>query len=174
LPREGFILGPHFPSNTHFPIGNFDRDGLQGEPIQVREDGTAYCSYLHTVDLAVRLWTILLRGQTGRPYYVGSALAFSIADVARLVGDSFVPALPVRIAKAPVAGAPVERYVPSVERAREELGLHPLTTTPEAIRKTIRWHRPIETRSPAVEFCRDERGHTSRGVVKAPKAGDNR
>jgi dTDP-glucose 4,6-dehydratase len=135
------FVGPHLPLDTHFAIGNFIRDGLRGGSIKVKGDGTAYRSYLYAADLAVWLWTILFRGQTGRPYNVGSALAFSIADVARLVAGSFEPPLTVRIAKAPVAGAPVERYVPLVERAREELGLHPLTTLPEAIRKTIRWNR---------------------------------
>jgi nucleoside-diphosphate-sugar epimerase len=133
------FVGPFLPLDIHFAVGNFLRDGLRGDPIQVGGDGTPYRSYLHAADLMVWLWTILLRGAPARPYNVGSDDAVSIANLARLIACLFDTK--VRIAKTPTPGQPAERYVPSTARAREELGLTTLIPLEEALRRTAAFHR---------------------------------
>jgi nucleoside-diphosphate-sugar epimerase len=135
------FVGPYLPLDAQFAAGNFIRDGLQGGPIRVAGDGTPYRSYLYAADLAVWLWTILLQGQPLRPYNVGSASALTIGDLARQVADAFAPAVPVMVARAPIAGATPQRYVPAVERAETELGLRLTVPLAEGIRRTIDWHR---------------------------------
>ena len=141
LIARGFaFLGPWLPLETFSAAGNFIGDALAGRPIQVKGDGRPYRSYLHGEDLADWLWTILLRGVHGRPYNVGSGEAVSIADLARRVRDLLAPEAEMRITQAPGQGPP-PRYVPSVERARLELGLTQRLGLDEAILRTAQWNR---------------------------------
>jgi len=134
------FVGPLLQMDGHYAVGNFLRDGLRGDPIVVTGDGTPVRSYLYASDLAIWLWTILFRGQTARPYNVGSSEAVSIAELAGMVNNVFAQSFPVKIMQAAGPGGPVSRYVPAVTRAGAELGLEVRVPLAEAIRKTAVWH----------------------------------
>ncbi len=104
-------------------------------------DGTPRRSYLYGADLAIWLWTILLRGAPARPYNVGAEADHSIAEVARIVADEVNRSAQVRIAQTPNPARPAERYVPSTERARAELALQEWIDVREGVRRTAAWHR---------------------------------
>ncbi len=133
------FVGPHLPLDANFAAGNFIRDVIAGGPVRICGDGTPYRSYLYAADLAIWLWTILLRGESAHPYNVGSAEALTIAELARAVVDAIAPGMRIEIARRPVPGAPAARYVPSVERAERELGLRPLISLAEGVRRTHKW-----------------------------------
>ncbi|HEY0865570.1 MAG TPA: NAD(P)-dependent oxidoreductase [Lacunisphaera sp.] len=133
------FVGPHLPLDAHFAIGNFIRDARRGGPVQVAGDGTPMRSYLYAADLAVWLWTLLFRAPSGRPYNVGSDDDRPIAAHARCVHELCGIKAPVRIARSPVPGEPVRRYVPAIRRARDELGLRVRITEEEGIRRTLGW-----------------------------------
>ncbi|MBD0320374.1 MAG: NAD-dependent epimerase/dehydratase family protein [Gemmatimonadetes bacterium] len=135
------FVGPHLPLDTHFAVGNFIRDALRGWPIRIGGDGTPLRSYLYAADLAAWLWTLLVRGDGGRAYNVGSSRALSIAEVARAVDGALGGGHGVEIATAPVAGAPAQPYVPATARAERELGLREWVPLEEAIRRTAEWAR---------------------------------
>jgi len=107
----------------------------------VQGDGTTIRSYLYAGDLAVWLWTILLRGTAARAYNVGSEVATDIAGLANTVASVFDPPLSVEILGSPQPDRPVDRYVPSTQRARTELGLSLHVTLDDAIRRTADWYR---------------------------------
>ena len=127
--------GPYLPLDLNFAIGNFVRDAMAGGPIRIGGDGTPRRSYLYAADLAVWLWTILLRGESCRLYNVGSGDDLSIAELAGKVAAIIAPGVPVEIAKKFVPGTPVARYVPSVVRAESELGLRGRVSLDEGIRR---------------------------------------
>ena len=135
------FVGPYLPLDAHFAIGNFILDGLNDRPIIIRGDGTPYRSYLYAADLAIWLWTILLRGESLRPYNVGSDNDMPLEQVARLVSEQFKPAPEVKILGERVQGKPPERYVPSIMRARHELGLEAWVPVEDGIARTIRYHK---------------------------------
>ena len=141
------FVGPHLPLDRHFAIGNFVRDALVGGPVVVLGDGTALRSYMYAADLAIWLWTILASGAPARPYNVGSDVPVSIADAARAVASHATPKskVEVRGARPSVDGAhdAPDRYVPSVARARTELGLELRIPFDDAIERTLSWHRAL-------------------------------
>ena len=132
------FLGPGLPMDSHFAASNFLRDAHRGCEIVVKGDGTPLRSYLHAADLAIWLWTILLRGKAGRAYNVGSDQAISIGDLARLVAAQSPVRPAVRVLGKNDGDRP-ERYVPDISRAGAELGLAVTLPLVEGIRRTLSW-----------------------------------
>jgi nucleoside-diphosphate-sugar epimerase len=145
LARLFTFVGPHLPLNQHYAAGNFIRDVLAGGPVRVKGDGTPYRSYLYAADLAVWLWTILVRGEAAHPYNVGSDQAVTISELACRIVQTLAPGTRIEVAESPATGASALRYVPSVERARSELGLRPLIPLEEGMRRTYEWERKCGT-----------------------------
>ncbi len=143
--RSFAFVGPYLPLDTHFAVGNFLRNVLHGEPVRVSGDGTPFRSYLYAADLAIWLWTILLRGTPGRAYNAGSEDAISIRDLAHKVAAQFVPQPRVDIMQAAPLGQIPNRYVPLTQRAREELGLQAWVDLDEALRRTAAWNDIVQT-----------------------------
>jgi dTDP-glucose 4,6-dehydratase len=135
------FVGPHLPLDAHYAIGNFIRDALQGGPIRVNGDGMPLRSYLYSADLVTWLWTILFKGQPCRPYNVGSGRSISIAELAGLVRQVVNPDVKIITAHQADPSQPAQRYVPSVERARNELKLEDWIGLESSIERTAGWHR---------------------------------
>lgn len=128
------FLGQDLPLDVHFAIGNFVRDALWGEAITVQGDGSPVRAYMDQRDLAHWLLTLLYRGETGQAYNVGSDQAINMAELAHLVRDVLAPSKAVQVLGQTVGVSGRNIYVPSIQKARQQLGLalkHPLR---EAIR----------------------------------------
>jgi dTDP-glucose 4,6-dehydratase len=139
------FAGPCLPLDANLAVGNFIRDVLAGSPVRITGDGTPYRSYLYAADLAIWLWTILLRGQASRAYNVGSEEAISIAGLAARVISALGSKSAISVAQQPQPGIPAQRYIPSTVRARAELGLEQTVPLDEGIRRTAAWNASAAT-----------------------------
>jgi dTDP-glucose 4,6-dehydratase len=135
------FVGPHLPLDAHFAIGNFIGDVLAGRPIRVSGDGTSRRSYLYAADLASWLWTMLFHAPSLVPINVGSSNDLSIRELADTVAAVLNPQIGIHIARQPIPGAPPLRYVPSVDRAEQLLGLKETINLQESIYRTAAWYR---------------------------------
>lgn len=135
------FVGQDLPLDVHFAIGNFIRDALHADSIQVSGDGTPLRTYLDQEDLAHWLMTLLARGRPGEAYNVGSDEMVSIAELAHLVRDLLAPGKPVVIRGQPSTQQGRNRYVPDIRKAREKLGLTVRIPLAEAIRRAGAAHR---------------------------------
>lgn len=133
------FVGPHLPLDKHFAIGNFIAAAAQGQELRIQGDGTPVRSYLHAADLAIWLWTLLFRGQSLRAYNVGGDEGLSIAQLAQRVVAAMGSRSSVHIAQRAKPNAVVQKYVPDLQRASTELGLHTLIHLDHAIQRTADW-----------------------------------
>jgi nucleoside-diphosphate-sugar epimerase len=133
------FVGPYLPLDIHYAIGNFMRNGLTGGPIVVLGDGTPTRSYLYAADLAIWLWKIFLRGKSLRPYNVGSDESIPIVEVARRVAGQFPTRIEVEIRGTPDPLKPLERYVPDIQRGKNELDLQVWTGLSDGIQRSLRY-----------------------------------
>ncbi|TWB87272.1 dTDP-glucose 4,6-dehydratase [Bradyrhizobium macuxiense] len=135
-------IGPYLALDRQFAAGNFIRDAILGQPIVIRGDGTPLRSYMYAVDLVIWLLAILMRGLPSRAYNVGSDQPVSIASLAMVVARAAGLAQPaIEIQGVAQADRPPERYVPSIARAHDELGLSIGIPFDVALDRTIEWYR---------------------------------
>jgi len=135
-------IGPYLELDAQFAAGNFMRDALRGESIVIKGDGAPLRSYMYATDLVVWLWAILVRGQAGRAYNVGSDQGISIRALAEtIVQISGVAGMGIQILGQPAPGAAPPRYVPDTRLARQSLDLSITVPLEEALARTLEWHR---------------------------------
>ena len=135
------FVGPYLNLDIHFAIGNFIRNGLNGEPILIKGDGTPTRSYLYASELATWLWTILLRGENHCVYNVGSDDAVTIKELAQRVASRFENPPEIQVLGTPDPSKPRAQYVPNVDRIKKELGLVQTISLESAIDRTIEFNR---------------------------------
>ena len=114
------FVGRWLPRDQHFAIGNFMRDILEGGPIVVQAKHQVYRSYMYADDLVEWLMTIANNASKKCPTYnVGSDEAILLDDLANKLAQFYNIK-----AETPLGtDGKVDRYIPSIEKAKTELGL---------------------------------------------------
>jgi len=139
--RPFTFSGPDLPLDVHFAVGNFVRDALFSRRISLSGDGSPVRSYLDQNDLAEWLMTLLVDGQPGQTYNIGSDSPISIYDLAHLVRDLVSPAKKVAVLARQIGEAPRQFYVPDTSKVRGELGLLQRISLEESILRMAHAHR---------------------------------
>ena len=130
------FVGQYIPLNSHLAIGSFIGNGLNREDLVIQGDGTPLRSYMHTDDLVAWLLNILLFGEAGEAYNVGSDKSYSIKEVAECVCE-FFPKSKVIVKGKPEIGLSAERYIPSIDKCKNQLGLKVEYNLFESVKKTV-------------------------------------
>ena len=120
------FVGPGLPLGLHYAVGNFIKNALDGSPIIIKSDGTAIRSYMYMGDLVWWLLKLLLDGQSGEAYNVGSDESVSIFDLAQLVKLISNSKSEIIIKGDPTysVGVPsINIYVPSLDKVSLDLKL---------------------------------------------------
>lgn len=134
------FVGPHLPLDKSYAIGNFIGSALASQAIHIEGDGTPLRSYLYATDLAVWLWTVLFRSPSLLPINIGSDRPISIGFLAKEVNAAMGCQLEIEVSGRVTPGAPVQQYLPSVQRAYDQLGLKQTVELREAIQRTAEWY----------------------------------
>lgn len=129
--------GAGLPLDGHFAIGNFVRDALFCDEIVIQSTGESVRSYMHGSDLAIWLLTLLLKGESGEAYNVGSSEAISIKDLAQRVLIRLAPDKKIHIV-GHKEGVERSYYVPDITKACR-LGLDIWTSLDESIDDMAAW-----------------------------------
>ncbi len=109
------FVGCYLPRDQHFAIGNFIANGLANEVIVVNATTPVIRSYMYADDLVRWLMSLAAHASSDCPTWnVGSEQAITIVDLATMLGNQF--GVPVQIG--PQSPKPIDRYVPSVAKAR--------------------------------------------------------
>ncbi len=147
IARGWAFVGPLLPLDAHFAMGNFLRDALRGD-LRIAGDGTPLRSYLYASEMAEWLWAMLLRGQPNRAYNLGSEDGRPLREIAEIVARAASEhdglARQVLVAREPELSRTPSRYVPSAQRARDELGLKQSVGLEDGVRRTLAWLRAAE------------------------------
>lgn len=144
LARLFAFSGTFLPIDRHFAIGNFIRDAVNQQSIEVRGDGKAIRSYMDQDDLADWMLAIILRGLPTSTYHIGSERAITIGELAHLVASRYEVittkgcTVKIKGLTSPLDG--VDRYVPSTAKTRRELNLQERVSLEDSIDKMIRAH----------------------------------
>jgi nucleoside-diphosphate-sugar epimerase len=128
------FVGVHLPRDQHFAIGNFLGDGLASRPITVQANHLVYRSYMDADDLVRWLMAMVVAADESCPVYnVGSDESISVQQAAQTVARLFGTTAHIP----PLTSEVVDRYVPSVAKARHQLGLECSVTLEQSLRGII-------------------------------------
>lgn len=129
------FVGPYLPLDQHFAIGNFIKNGMMGTSIQLNATHPVYRSYMYSDDLVLWLMAIAENAAPSTPCFnVGSDEAVSVMELANKIATK----CNVSVVHPNQVLSPIDRYIPSIEKAQKELGLRMSFTLDQAINETIK------------------------------------
>jgi nucleoside-diphosphate-sugar epimerase len=129
------FVGKYLPKDQHFAIGNFIADGLAGKDINVKADREVYRSYMYADDLVNWLMTLAENSSTECPIYnVASDHEIEISKLAEIIADLFN----VKVNSKAILIKEIDRYIPSIQKAQNELKLTNTFSLKESIMLSIK------------------------------------
>jgi nucleoside-diphosphate-sugar epimerase len=137
--RPFSFVGPYQSTDAPWAVNNFIQDAVAKRPIRIQGDGTAVRSYMYGADMAWWLLNMLLRGEPGRSYNLGSSKPVTLKELAGRIAHLTNDRVEIHHTRALLKSKP-SVFVPSTELAQAELGLTLRFGLDEALLRSIQWY----------------------------------
>ncbi|OFZ29746.1 MAG: hypothetical protein A2622_11035 [Bdellovibrionales bacterium RIFCSPHIGHO2_01_FULL_40_29] len=138
--RPFTFIGPHQTLTSPWALNNFIHDAIKGTTIKVLGTGKTVRSFLYGADVAYQVLTLVLNGESGATYNLGNSEAFELADVAKMVTESFVSPKEILYVGGHANADKVNFMVPDTSFVESKFSLKPVFSTAEAIKRSIEWY----------------------------------
>ena len=130
------FVGEFLPRNSQYVVGNFIKNILNNQNLNIKADYQIIRSYMHEGDLVRWLLKILNRSNQDCPIYnVGSDDCISIHKLGRLLAKKYN--LDVVSSNIKISKGIFDKYIPNIYKAKKELKLTNNYSSLGAIIKTI-------------------------------------
>lgn len=139
-PRLFAFLGPHLAMDAHFAVGNFMRDALAGQSINIEGNPATTRSYLYPTDLIDWLLAILVDPRN-EVLHVGSRISVRMSDLATEVSLTF-DGIPISYLGQDVAPS---NYVPETRVMESIYGVIQKIDCREGIRRWANWLKSVNS-----------------------------
>ena len=113
------FMGKYMPLHQRQALSSFINDVQNDRDITIQGDGTAVRSYMYAADMVVWLLALLVRGEHGTPYNVGSDEPISIRDLAAKVVETSGNIREIHILGEAAEGNAPNEYVPSIKKTKK-------------------------------------------------------
>ena len=128
------FVGKHLPRDSNFVVGNFIKNIINKENIEVKSVHHVIRSYMHEYDLVTWLFKILKNANRNCPIYnVGSDQQINIRNLALYLSKKYN--LPIKLKK--IKSNFEDRYLPSILKAKKVLNLKLKYTNFNAVDEVI-------------------------------------
>jgi len=139
-PRLYAFAGPGIVLDEHFAVGNFIRDGLQGNRIVIKGNPSTVRSYMYPTDLVIWILTALLK-PTNLNTNIGSEVPISMLELGNLISD-MTSKKGVRILG---ENQEISNYVPSTSCFRQSYGVSEQISLSRGLENWIEWLRSFKS-----------------------------
>ena len=132
------FLGPHLPSDQHYAITNFLYDAKYKKKIVIKKKNTVIRSYMYSDDMVEWLITILKNSNTKTVFYnVGSDQPVELLNLAKKITKLFKNK--VLIYRESYESKKIDKYVPIVDKTKNDLKLKILYNLPLSLKKCLKF-----------------------------------
>lgn len=142
--RPFAFVGPYQLLDKPWAINNFIRDALLGGPIRIQGDERTVRSYLYASDMAFWFLRILVDGNSGLSFNVGSPHPVTLLELAQKIAPHSLAGVEIRLPLIHKDAGSISHFVPNTSLAENSLGLHLTVGLDDAIRRTLLWNRSIK------------------------------
>ena len=138
--RPFAFIGPHQLLDRPWAINNFIRDSLRGGPIKILGDGGTVRSYMYPSDMAWWILNMLVHGQVGENYNLGSPYGVTLLQLADIIANKSAkkPKIVTNVSSGHFTRT---KFVPDISLAQKKLGLKLKVDLEKAVTRTFIWNQ---------------------------------